>query len=76
MVLGDRVGGEGDSGKAQGGDEVLEGGGGEAQVNQGPQGHVAADAGEAIEKGPGLARWQGSGPPRARPHPSGGRGDS
>ena len=49
-----RLGGDGDPGQPQDGDQPLQFLHREPQVNEGPQGHVAADAGETVKKGPAF----------------------
>ena len=67
------VGGDGDVGEPQGRNQVLQFRHRQPQVDQGPQGHIAADTGEAIKKGPTGLNSQRLIPPQ--PHPRFHRGE-
>ncbi len=74
VLLGHPAGREGDAGKPQGREQALQFLHRQAQVNQGPQGHIAADARETVKKGPAWLNWQKLIPPHPNPLPPGERG--
>ena len=74
VLFADALGGDGDPGQPQGRKQPLQLFHRQPQVNQGPQGHIAADAGKTVKKGPAWLNSQKLIPPHPNPLPPGERG--